>query len=197
MPNWLIVGLGNPGSRYASTRHNIGFMIVEAFSARFCITLTKKSFQSRYGRGSVSGREVVLVKPLTYMNNSGEAVRGFMRNFGSDIRLVVLHDDLDSPLGRLRIRVGGGAGGHRGVASVIDHLGYNDFIRVKVGIGRDSRIPVEKYVLSRFGKDEYKIIEESVFNAAEAVELIITDGVQAAMNMCNRSQSLVDRKQKK
>ncbi len=189
MPDWLIAGLGNPGARYAFTRHNIGFMLVEALSVRCRIPLAKKSFQSRYGYGSIAGSQVILAEPLTYMNNSGEAVLGFMRHFGNDMQLIALHDDLDSALGRLRIRAGGGgAGGHRGIGSIIHHLGHTDFIRVKIGIGRDSRIPVEKYVLSRFGKDESDIIEKSVFNAAEAVEVIIRDGVQAAMNLFNKRE---------
>ncbi len=188
MPNWLIAGLGNPGARYAFTRHNIGFMTVEALSASCRIPLTKKSFQSRYGYGTIAGNQVVLAEPLTYMNNSGEAVLGFMRHFGNDMQLIVIHDDLDSTLGRLRIRAGGGAGGHRGIGNIIHHLGHNEFIRVKIGIGRDGRIPVEKYVLSRFGKDESKIVEESVFNAAEAVEVIIKDDLQVAMNRFNKKR---------
>lgn len=187
MPNWLIAGLGNPGARYTFTRHNIGFMIAEALSARCRIPLSKKSFQSRYGYGSIAGSQVILAEPLTYMNNSGEAILGIMHHFGNDMKLIALHDDLDSTLGRLRIRAGGGgAGGHRGIGSIIHHLGHTDFIRLKVGIGRDSRIPVEKYVLSCFRKDESDIIEEAVFNAAEAVEVIIRDGVQTAMNMFNK-----------
>lgn len=185
MPRWLLAGLGNPGARYAFTRHNIGFMMADVLSARLGIPITQTSFQSRHGRGVFAGNGIVIAEPQTFMNRSGEAVSAILDYMGSDANLVVMHDDLDMETGRIKIRRGGSGGGHRGVENIIFHLHTTDFIRVKVGIGRKKGVPVEHYVLTTFDRDERAIIESAVVTASDAVETIIREGVDAAMNRYN------------
>ncbi len=191
--SYLLVGLGNPGSEYENTRHNIGFMAVDHFAAACGIAVSQSKWQGRYGRGRWRGKRLCLLKPETYMNKSGECVARFGNFFriAAD-HLLVIHDDLDLPLGRVKITARGGAGGHNGIRSLISHLGRSDFIRIKIGIGRPPRVdnrpvpPVEKYVLTGFPPDEKQVVAETLPLVDEAVELILTDGVSAAMNVVNR-----------
>ena len=182
---WLIVCLGNPGRRYAKTRHNIGFMVADDIATRYGIELkTKESY--RIGKGSVEGNEVILVEPLTFMNRSGTAVKEVMRRFPLESgNLVVVHDDLDMETGKLKIREKGSSGGHRGIESIMENLGTREFIRVKIGIGREEGVPAEEYVLRKFGKDQIPFIKDAIVRASDAIAAIIRDGVDKAMNEFN------------
>ncbi len=183
----IVAGLGNPGAEYAGTRHNVGFMVVDALAGKLLGKGSyKKSFGAFTARAEFEGESVFLMKPQTYMNLSGDAVGEAVRYYKvAPSDLLVVHDDMDLPLGRIRIRSSGGGGGHRGVASVIAHVGA-DFIRVRVGIGRpDPRLDPADYVLSRFIEEERKTVEETIATAAEAVLAIFKKGLPAAMNRFN------------
>jgi len=179
---WLVAGLGNPGDDYADTRHNIGFMVIDALSARYSISLRQKATNFIYGRGFIGELETILVKPLTFMNRSGIAVWDAIRRYEGIDNILVVHDDLDLETGVIRIRKAGSSGGHNGVQSIIDRLGSRDFIRLKIGIGRPDRVPAEKYVLRRFNKQERPVMEEAIETAADAVEEILARGVTSAQN---------------
>jgi PTH1 family peptidyl-tRNA hydrolase len=188
----LLVGLGNPGREYRGNRHNIGFMVLDEVARRAGIEVRTRRFQGHVGQGPLAGRKVVLLKPETYMNLSGESVGAaarFYRIAPEDV--VVVHDELDLPFGKLQIKDGGGHGGHNGVRSIAQHLGANAFRRVRIGIGRppDSRIPAADYVLSDFGEDEERVLGEVLATAADAVEVILKEGVKAAMNRFNGKAS--------
>lgn len=189
---FLIVGLGNPGLRYKDTRHNIGFQVVELLSERWGIRLAYRSQAARWGRGHYGSQEVVLAQPDTYMNLSGKAVRRLVEHFALDLsQLLIIHDDLDMPLGRLKFVPQGGAGGHRGVASIIATLGHQNFLRLKIGIGRPQfGEPVETYVLSpcySFEREAYVVIRE---RAAEAVETLLQAGLGQAMSQFHKAVKL-------
>ena len=182
---WVIAGLGNPGRKYSRTRHNIGFMAVEEIAQRNGIEFTDRK-EYRIGRGSIEGHNVVLIEPLLYMNRSGPVVNAILKKFTvqSD-NLIVIHDDLDMETGKLRIRKTGSSGGHKGVESIIQNIGAKDFIRVKIGIGREPGILVEDYVLSKFTRQEISAIKETIEKTTDAVHAIIADGVDKAMNTFN------------
>ncbi len=185
----IIVGLGNPGPKYENTRHNIGFIVINrlAESHNLQFNTGKKSFKSETASGTIDHSKVLLVKPLTYMNKSGEAVAAilnFYKNGPED--LVVVHDDLDLPLGRIRIVKQGGAGGHNGIRSIISSLGTRLFPRIRIGIGRpQDALPVETYVLSPFGEYELPLLRKVVDSGAEAVVTILNEGIEKAMNQFN------------
>jgi len=182
---WLLVGLGNPGIRYSRTRHNIGFMVLDRLAGSLGLSFREKT-DYRVCNGSISGHKVILMEPLTFMNRSGSAVRKvFFRNGVLPQNVVVIHDDLDLASGRLKISKRGSAGGHKGVESVIQNLGTQDFIRVRIGIGRDPLIPTEDYVLSRFRKEEQPLISEVVVRAVEAISSLVTEDPDRAMNKFN------------
>jgi PTH1 family peptidyl-tRNA hydrolase len=186
---WAVVGLGNPGRKYARTRHNVGFMVVEALAERAGIEL-RQTLKYSVGRGSVGGVEVLLAEPLTFMNLSGSAVRDILKRYGvPPENLVVVHDDIDMDTGRLKIRAGGSSGGHKGVQSIIEHLGTRDFARVKVGVGRPEGLPVEEYVLRGFRPEDAPLVKAAMDAACEAVVSVITEGVGPAMNRFNRRPS--------
>jgi PTH1 family peptidyl-tRNA hydrolase len=181
----LIVGLGNPGRKYARTRHNVGFLVLEEIARRSGVTLEEEGL-FMIGKGSLEGTPVVLVEPLTFMNRSGHAVREALRSMElSAERLIAIHDDLDIETGHLKIKMGGGSGGHKGVGSIIESIGTPDFIRIKIGIGRDPEMLPEDYVLKKFSKDALPLMEESIFRAADAVESILSEGLSRAMNTFN------------
>lgn len=184
---WLIAGLGNPGKRYERTRHNIGFLVVEEIAQRTGLEFkTEEDF--RISKGSIRDRDFILIEPLTYMNLSGIAVKKAVRRFNlTPEDLIVIHDDLDMETGKLRIRKRGSSGGHKGVESIISSLGSREFIRVKIGIGRDRELPVEEYVLRKFKREEIPLIRDAISRAADAVLFIISEGVEKAMNKFNKS----------
>jgi PTH1 family peptidyl-tRNA hydrolase len=191
----LIIGLGNPGLFYANNRHNIGFMCVRNIGREYGIKVNKKQGQARTGSGEVDGQKVILARPQTYMNNSGEAVGPLLRRLKiTPADLIIIHDDLDLPTGKIRIRFGGGSGGHKGIESIVDHTGSRDFYRIRVGIGRppdtestspDKETAVIDHVLSGFTRDEKKIIKKVIPNVGLAVTCLLTEGLEAAMNRFN------------
>ncbi len=186
----LVVGLGNPGRRYAGTRHNVGFRVVERFAERNRLAFTSRKFDGRFGRGDVGGIEVGILEPETFMNLSGESVAAALRylpveDWKQD--LLVVSDDVDLPFGKLRMRPGGGAGGHNGLRSLIDHLGGDGFARLRFGGGRPAG-PVDTagFVLAGFSDGEQKQLGARLDEAADAIEAWLFDGVQKAMNRVNR-----------
>jgi len=188
---WLIAGLGNPGEKYAATRHNAGFMAIDRLALRHNIPLAERDGYS-LGKGAIDLIPVVLMKPLTYMNLSGVAVRKVLRKLnlfqeGEPTNLIVVHDDLDIATGMIKLRRTGSSGGHKGVESIIRETGSKDFIRVKIGIGRDPGMPAEEYVLRKFRSAEKKVIEDGIINTSDAVESIISCGIEKAMNIYNRT----------
>jgi len=185
----LIVGLGNPGAKYAATPHNLGFMVVEVLADHHDIPLTKKTLEARWGKGRLDGTPVVLAQPQTYMNLSGRAVAQLLRYFElTAADLVVIHDDLDVPEGRLKLSVGGGAGGHRGVLSIAGALNTQEFYRVKMGIGRPPAVMApEDYVLKPFPREGWEEAASLVERAAQAVVTLITKGLAAAQNQFHGS----------
>ncbi len=185
---WLIVGLGNPGKKYAKTRHNLGFMVADLLSEKYHIPLKYKSKNYTYGKCSSEKYEVVLIKPVTFMNSSGIAVRDALKKYENVDNLIVVHDDIDLQTGVIRIKRGGSAGGHRGVGSIIETAGTRDFIRVRIGIGRPESIPAEEYVLCTFNKHELPIIKKSIERAVEAIEIILDKGVSYSQNRFHRDK---------
>ena len=182
---WIIAGLGNPGTKYSRTRHNVGFMVIEEIAKRNKIDLAEKK-EYVIGRGSLESHKVLLVEPLLYMNLSGLALKSVFRKSGArSDRLIVVHDDLDMETGKLRIRKTGSSGGHRGVESIIQNIGSKDFIRVKIGIGRGVGVPAEEFVLKKFRKDELPLVQEGIVRATDAVLSIVAEGVDKAMNRFN------------
>lgn len=188
----LIVGLGNPGKEYSTNRHNIGFLCINHLARTHHISLDKKQGKARVGTGTIAGNEVVLAKPQTYMNLSGISVSQLIQKHRVQLAdLIVIHDDLDLPLGKIRIRQGSSAGGHNGIKSIIGSLGTQDFIRIKIGISRpqteeDNKVEsIVDYVLGDFSEDDMKIVQETIRRTGDAVVTIITDGVSAAMNKFN------------
>lgn len=184
----LIAGLGNPGSRYEGTRHNIGFMVARNLAERAGIALKREGHQGIYGTGRLAGQEATILLPQAYMNRSGASVGSAFKSLGlTPGDLVVVHDDIDLPFGQLRIRVGGGHGGHNGIRSIREVLGSGDFLRVKVGIGRPPEgQEVADYVLRPFSAEEKKGLDALIAAATDVVERILAAGVQQAMNEYNQ-----------
>ncbi|RJQ37681.1 MAG: aminoacyl-tRNA hydrolase [Dehalococcoidia bacterium] len=188
----LIVGLGNPGNKYAKNRHNLGFMCISHFAREHGIALDKSQAMARLGSGQVDGEKVVLARPQTFMNDSGESVSRLLAKFRVEMDdLLVIHDDLDLPVGKIRLRKDGGSGGHKGINSITACLGKPDFYRLRVGIGRptdSNEAGVIAYVLSDFTPEEAKIIDKAVAVASKTILAFITGGPEAAMNKYNREQ---------
>jgi PTH1 family peptidyl-tRNA hydrolase len=181
---WLIVGLGNPGPQYAWTRHNLGFMAVAALGVDWRIPLKNHKMDAVWGQGRVNGELVVLAQPLTYMNLSGRAVSRLLNYWKlMPTNLVVLHDDLDLPPGRIKLALGGGAGGHRGVLSIMNALDTPDFYRVKMGIGRPpAGVTAEEYVLKSLATPELEEVAPLVERAVQAVRVLLLQGLAGAQN---------------
>lgn len=178
---WLVVGLGNPGRQYAGTRHNIGFQVIDRFAAEEGIALDRLKHQAQMGQGRFGDTPLILAKPMTFMNLSGEAVHRLTAYQNIDIQhLIVLHDDADFLPGTLRIKTGGGAGGHKGIKSIIDRLGNQDFIRIRLGVGRPQGGDLADYVLSRFDHDEKARVEEMVETAIVTLRSIMEKGIEEA-----------------
>lgn len=188
----LIVGLGNPGKFYADNRHNIGFMCLSHFAKAHKIPFNNKQGKARVGLGEVGGEKVVLARPQTFVNLSGESVQRLLQRYGiTPDNLIVIHDDLDLPLGRIRVRKGGSSAGHRGINSIISEIGTPEFIRIRVGIGRpleetDARDDaVKDYVLGDFTADEEPVITDVISKVSAAVLCLISEGLTVCMNKFN------------
>ncbi len=187
---YLIVGLGNPGLQYADTRHNVGFMLLDYLARGSKVSFAESKWKALITKTVIWNESVVLLRPETFMNGSGTAVAAVAHYYKiSTDNIIVIHDDLDMPLGRIKIVSGGGAGGHKGVRSCIEHLGTRDFPRVKIGIGRPAPlIPPEKYVLARFGADEHEIITQKMAAVVDGIKIMVKQGISAAMNAVNQNQ---------
>ncbi len=190
--DYLIVGLGNPGEKYAKTRHNAGFIAIDRFSVVSNCLSWQMKFSGEYCRQQLSNLRVSLVKPMTYMNKSGSCVAAFVRFFKIPLKnILIVHDDLDLPLGRVKLVAGGGAGGHNGIRSLIKELGTNEFARLKIGIGRPHRdenghgIPVDRYVLSQFSREEKEVFQSLLPKIDQAITLFLQDGIDQCMNQTN------------
>lgn len=183
----LVVGLGNPGRLYRDTRHNLGFKVVDKLSKKFALKIREKRFGAKFGEVRIKKEKIILVKPLTFINLSGEVVSHFCRYFKlKPSSLLVICDDLNLSLGKIRIRPKGSAGGHKGLHSIIEKLGTKDFARLRIGIGNP--LPTEdavNFVLSKFNPQEKILIDQSIALAAEAVEIIIAEGIEVAMRRYN------------
>lgn len=186
----LVVGLGNPGPAYACSRHNIGFRVAEAWARRAGVGLQSQRFAGRFGSGRAGALDAAVLEPHTWMNRSGDSVAAALRELEGiepDRDLVVVYDDLDLPLGRLRVRPSGGPGGHRGVASIIECLGTRDFPRLRFGIGRPpAGCDVVDHVLQPFSSDDERSLAARIPLAVGALEVVLAEGVEAAMNRFNR-----------
>lgn len=182
-----IVGLGNPGKKYEGTRHNIGFMVIDELASRNQLTLNKSKYDSDYAIEFIQGEKVMFVKPQSFMNLSGEAVKPLIDYYNIELRnLIVLYDDLDLPTGKIRLRQKGGHGGHNGIRSLINHLGTNDFKRIRLGIGRPSDPrPIVDYVLQRFSKEQEEDVEQSIMRSADACESWFKTSFTDVMNQFN------------
>ncbi|MFO7611510.1 MAG: aminoacyl-tRNA hydrolase [Clostridia bacterium] len=186
MDRFLVVGLGNPGMRYRKTRHNMGFMAVDYMSEKFKVAVRKLRGKALTGEFSAGGAKVMLAKPQTYMNASGESVRELLEYYGLPLeKLIVVYDDMDIPLGKVRIRKKGGAGTHNGMKSLLFHLRSEEFIRVRIGIGSTEGTDAIGYVLGKFKKDQQEDAFRGIASASMAVQEIIENGIEAAMNRYN------------
>lgn len=182
---FLIVGLGNPGKEYEDTRHNIGFKVVDNIAKEYNIEINRQKFKGTYGEGFIDGEKVMLLKPTTYMNLSGESVREVVDFYNLDNDdVLVIYDDISLEVGTLRIREKGSAGGHNGIKSIIAHLGSDIFPRIKVGVGQPD-VNLIKYVLGKFTKEEVTILSESIQASTKATREIIKNDVKTAMNQFN------------
>lgn len=186
----LVVGLGNPGERYAETRHNIGFMVVSRAAARAGIALKRQGYQGIYGVGRLVGEEAAVLLPQTFMNRSGASVAPACQSLGMKPGdLIVVHDEIDLPFGTLRIKVGGGHGGHNGLRSITEALGHGDFIRLRLGVGRPATGgDVSGHVLSRFASSERAQLDDYLDAATEALEFLLRRGPNEAMNAYNNRE---------
>ncbi len=183
--DWVVLGLGNPGPRYERTRHNVGFRCVDLVAREYDVPLSEKRKHVVLGTGSIDHARVVLAKPRTFVNESGTAADYLHQRFGVPMeRVLVVYDDMDLPLGALRIRASGGSGGHNGLNSINEAMRTQDYPRVRIGIGRPPRDSVQ-HVLSRFSAEEEAAVERAIDWAVDAVKLTVTAGIEASMNYYN------------
>lgn len=190
---YFIVGLGNPGDKYENTRHNMGFLTIDYLSRKFDIKVKKLKFKSLYGQGEISGQKVMLIKPQTYMNSSGEAIRELRNYYNFDMdKLIVIVDDIDINFGTIRIKAKGSSGSHNGMKSIIYNLVDDSFPRIKIAVGKKPEyMDLANFVLSGFSEKEVEIIRDEIALASDAVEMILDSGVEKAMNKFN-SIKLID-----
>lgn len=184
---YIIAGLGNPTREYSKTRHNAGFEVIDVLADRLGTTVEDKKFKGLYGRGIIGGEKVLLLKPQTFMNLSGESIREAADFYKVEPdHIIVIYDDISLGVGQLRIRTKGSAGGHNGIKSIIAHLGTQEFPRIKVGVGdKPKKMDLADYVLSRFSKEDQALMEDAYKEAARAAEVMIGQGADAAMNQFN------------
>lgn len=185
---YIIAGLGNPGAEYENTRHNVGFRVIDCLADRLNTAVTEKKHFALCGKGEIGGEKVILMKPQTYMNNSGQSLRAAADFYKvAPEQIIVLSDDIDLEQGQLRIRLKGSAGGHNGLKSIISHLGAQSFVRVRIGIGgKPDGWDLADYVLGKLKGNDAEAMEQAYRNAADAVELILSEGGEKAMNLYNR-----------
>lgn len=185
---YLIAGLGNPTREYEKTRHNVGFEAIDILADKAGTTVTEKKHKALYGKGYIGGQKVILAKPQTYMNLSGESIREIADFYKIEPEnIIILCDDINLSEGQLRIRLKGSAGGHNGLKNIISHLGTQEFTRIRIGVGEKPRgMDLADYVLGRFPKEQQAVMEEAYRDAAEAACMMIEDGADAAMNHYNR-----------
>ena len=186
---FAIIGLGNPGKEYENTRHNAGFNSVDAIAKKYGIDISKNEFKSKVGQGFIDGQKVILVKPQTYMNNSGEAVREVVDFYKLDStsEIMIIYDDISLDVGMIRVRDKGSAGGHNGIKGIIAHLGSEAFLRIRVGVGdKGENGDLVKHVLGTFKGDDETTIKESYEKAVDAATLILNDNLEKAMNIYNK-----------
>ena len=188
---FIIAGLGNPSKEYDKTRHNVGFDTIDYLAEKHGIFMGEKKYKALTGKGMIAGEKVLLLKPQTYMNLSGESIRAALDYYKADetSELIVVYDDISLPPGQLRIRKKGSAGGHNGIKNIIAHLGHDSFMRIKVGVGeKPAGYDLADYVLGRFSKEERAVMEEAFREASEAIEVMISEGPDAAMNLFNKKK---------
>lgn len=188
---FIIAGLGNPGKRYENTRHNVGFDAIDELVDRYRIPGSGVSHKAMYGKGIMEGQKVILAKPLTFMNLSGEAIRGLVDYYKIDPEeeLLVIYDDISLEPGNIRIRKKGSAGGHNGIKSIISQLGTQNFQRIRIGVGeKPKNWDLADYVLGTFGKEDRVLVEEAIGHAAQAAALIVQGKIDEAMNRFNRTR---------
>ncbi len=186
---YIIAGLGNPTEQYAGTRHNVGFDVIDTLADKYNISVEGRKNRAFIGKGIIEGQKVILVKPQTFMNLSGESIRGLVDYYKIDpeTELLVIYDDISLDVGQLRIRKKGSAGGHNGIKNIISHLGTDVFPRIKVGVGEKPKgYDLADYVLGHFSKEDRSIMEEGYENAVEAIKLFLAGEIDAAMNEYNR-----------
>ena len=191
---YIIIGLGNPTAQYEGTRHNVGFDVIDRLGEKYNIAVDTKKHKAYIGKGMIDGQKVILVKPQTYMNLSGESVRELVDYYKVDAEeeVLVIYDDISLDVGQLRIRKKGSAGGHNGIKNIIAHLGTQVFPRIKVGVGeKPKNYDLADYVLGHFSKAERAQMEEGYYRATEAVRLILAGEIDAAMNQYNKKQTTV------
>lgn len=190
---YIIVGLGNPGLKYENTRHNVGFLTIDYLSEKFNIDVKKSKFKSLYGQGEISGQKVMLVKPQTFMNNSGEAIREIKNFYKVDSQnIIVVYDDIDIDFGKIRIRKKGSSGSHNGMKSIIYQIQDDNFPRIKISVGKNPEyMDLANFVLSGFSEKEAKVIRGEIKNASDAISLMLDQGIDKAMNEFN-SLNVVD-----
>ena len=188
---YIIVGLGNPDKKYQGTRHNVGFDVIDAIAEKYNIAVDTRKHLAYVGKGVIEGQKVLLVKPQTYMNLSGESVRSAVDFYKADpeTEVLIIFDDVSLDVGQLRIRKKGSAGGHNGIKSIISHLGTSNFPRIKVGVGEKPKgYDLADYVLGKFSKAEQEIMQDGYKQATEAVALIVQDNMEKAMNDFNKKK---------
>ena len=189
---YIIAGLGNPGRQYEGTRHNIGWQVIDELAEKYNIRVMENKFKGLIGKGMIGGEKVILVKPLTFMNLSGECIGEAANFFKIDetAELIVVADDISLDVGQIRMRKKGSAGGHNGLKNIIAHLGHENFMRIRMGIGdKPSGYDLADYVLGHFSQEEEKILDESKKTAVLAIETIISDGIDRAMNLYNTKKT--------
>ena len=185
---FIIAGLGNPSKEYQKTRHNVGFDTIDCIADKYGIAVTEKKHKAIIGKGVIAGEKVILMKPQTYMNLSGESIKAALDYYKTDETdsLIVIYDDISLPPGQLRIRKKGSAGGHNGIKNIIAHLGHDTFMRIKVGVGeKPAGYDLADYVLGHFSKEELPVIKEETEKAVKACECMLTKGIETAMNQFN------------
>ncbi len=186
MARYLICGLGNPGAEYEQTRHNVGWMALDAVADRHRIRMATEKFYGDFGDGRIAGQRAMLLRPTTFMNKSGRAVAECANFYDLDAdHIVVLHDDIDLDVGRMQVKAGGGHGGHNGLKDIAGRLGESSFVRIRIGVGRPAHGDVTNYVLNRFDDQQWTVMKRVLPAAADTVETVLDDGPQAAQNDVN------------